>query len=39
MTALVATHDPALIDVADRVLVLRDGEVVSDTGAVARSAA
>ena len=25
MTALVATHDPALIDVADRVLELRDG--------------
>lgn len=28
MTALVATHDPALIDLADRVLVLRDGRVV-----------
>jgi putative ABC transport system ATP-binding protein len=39
MTALVATHDPALIDVADRVLVLRDGEVVSDSGAVTHSAA
>jgi putative ABC transport system ATP-binding protein len=25
MTALVATHDPSLIDLADRVLVLRDG--------------
>jgi ABC-type methionine transport system ATPase subunit len=25
MTALVATHDPALIDLADRVVVLRDG--------------
>jgi putative ABC transport system ATP-binding protein len=25
MTALVATHDPALIDLADRVLLLRDG--------------
>ena len=25
MTALVATHDPALIDVADRILTLRDG--------------
>jgi putative ABC transport system ATP-binding protein len=39
MTALVATHDPVLIDVADRVLVLRDGEVASDSGAVTRSAA
>ncbi len=28
MTALVATHDPALIDLADRVLVLRDGRLV-----------
>lgn len=27
MTALVATHDPALIDLADRVLVLRDGRL------------
>jgi putative ABC transport system ATP-binding protein len=25
VTALVATHDPALLDLADRVLVLRDG--------------
>ncbi|MCX5070478.1 ABC transporter ATP-binding protein [Micromonospora lupini] len=30
MTALVATHDPALIDLADRVLVLRDGRLVDD---------
>ncbi len=30
MTALVATHDPALIELADRVLVLRDGEIVAD---------
>jgi putative ABC transport system ATP-binding protein len=29
-TALVATHDPALIDVADRVLVLRDGRLVDE---------
>lgn len=29
MTALVATHDPALIDLADRVLVLRDGRLVN----------
>ena len=28
MTALVATHDAALIDLADRVLVLRDGQLV-----------
>ncbi|WP_406075796.1 ABC transporter ATP-binding protein [Micromonospora sp. NBC_01638] len=28
MTALVATHDPALIDLADRVLSLRDGRLV-----------
>ena len=27
MTALVATHDPALIDLADRVLTLRDGRL------------
>ncbi|MET0415290.1 MAG: ABC transporter ATP-binding protein [Actinoplanes sp.] len=30
MTALVATHDAALIDLADRVLVLRDGRLVDD---------
>lgn len=30
MTALVATHDPALMDVADRVITLRDGQVVGD---------
>jgi putative ABC transport system ATP-binding protein len=29
MTALVATHDPALIDLADRVLVLRDGHLAA----------
>ncbi|MEH1100061.1 ABC transporter ATP-binding protein [Micromonospora sp. CPCC 205561] len=28
MTALVATHDPALIDLADRVLTLRDGHLL-----------
>ncbi|MEV4760321.1 ABC transporter ATP-binding protein [Micromonospora sp. NPDC049559] len=28
MTALVATHDPALIDLADRALLLRDGQLV-----------
>ena len=30
MTALVATHDPVLIGVADRVLELRDGALVRD---------
>jgi putative ABC transport system ATP-binding protein len=30
MTALVATHDSALLDRADRVITLRDGAVVSD---------
>jgi len=28
VTALIATHDPMLIDLADRVVVLRDGRVV-----------
>ncbi len=32
VTAVVATHDPAMLDVADRVIELRDGRVVSDTG-------
>ncbi|MFI9642346.1 ABC transporter ATP-binding protein [Micromonospora sp. NPDC051925] len=30
MTALVATHDPTLIEVADRTLTLRDGRLVDD---------
>ena len=30
MTALVATHDPALIDLADRTLTLRDGHLADD---------
>ncbi|MFI6820008.1 ABC transporter ATP-binding protein [Micromonospora sp. NPDC050187] len=30
MTALVATHDPALVEVADRVVTLRDGRRVDD---------
>jgi putative ABC transport system ATP-binding protein len=30
-TAIVATHDPALIDLADRVLELRDGNVIGET--------
>jgi putative ABC transport system ATP-binding protein len=33
VTAVVATHDPAMLDVADRVIELRDGRVVSDTAA------
>jgi putative ABC transport system ATP-binding protein len=33
VTAIVATHDPALIDLADRVIELGDGRVVADTGA------
>ena len=28
MTAIVATHDPMLIDLADRVIELRDGRIV-----------
>ena len=30
MTALVATHDPTLIELADRVLTLRDGRLVEE---------
>jgi putative ABC transport system ATP-binding protein len=33
VTAIVATHDPTLIDLADRVIELGDGRVVSDSGA------
>jgi putative ABC transport system ATP-binding protein len=33
VTAIVATHDPALIDIADRVVDLLDGRIVGDTGA------
>jgi putative ABC transport system ATP-binding protein len=33
MTAIVATHDPTLIDLADRVIELRDGEVAADSAA------
>jgi len=29
-TAIVATHDPALLDLADRVIELRDGKVIAD---------
>jgi putative ABC transport system ATP-binding protein len=31
VTGIVATHDPMLIDLADRVIELRDGAVVDDT--------
>lgn len=31
VTAIVATHDPVLIDVADRVLELSDGRIVADS--------
>jgi putative ABC transport system ATP-binding protein len=33
VTAVVATHDPVLIGIADRLIELRDGEVVRDSGA------
>ena len=33
MTALVATHDAGLLDLADRVLVLRDGRLADPVGA------
>jgi putative ABC transport system ATP-binding protein len=29
VTAIVATHDPAMLDVADRVVELRDGRLIS----------
>jgi putative ABC transport system ATP-binding protein len=32
LSALVATHDPMLLDLADRVIELRDGRVISDSG-------
>jgi putative ABC transport system ATP-binding protein len=31
VTAIVATHDPAMLDVADRVIELRDGRIAGDT--------
>ena len=33
MTAIVATHDPAMLDLADRVIELRDGVVLADSAA------
>ena len=32
VTAIVATHDPMLIDLADRIIELRDGAIVDDSG-------
>jgi putative ABC transport system ATP-binding protein len=32
ITAIVATHDLAMIDLADRVIELRDGRVIADSG-------
>ena len=37
VTAIVATHDPALIDLADRVIELGDGRVVADSDGTARA--
>ena len=33
VTAIVATHDPALIDIADRVIDILDGRIIADTAA------
>ena len=38
VTALVATHDPALLDLADRVLTLRDGQLVGEDETVGATA-
>jgi putative ABC transport system ATP-binding protein len=35
VTAIVATHDPVLIDIADRLIELRDGEIMYDSDAQA----
>jgi putative ABC transport system ATP-binding protein len=32
LTALIATHDPSLLDIADRVVELRDGRVIEPEG-------
>jgi putative ABC transport system ATP-binding protein len=37
MTVMVATHDPMLIDLADRIVELRDGQVIDDRRQVAES--
>jgi putative ABC transport system ATP-binding protein len=31
VTALVATHDPLMMELADRVITLGDGKLLSDT--------
>ena len=36
ITAIVATHDQAMIDVADRVIELRDGRVIDDSAGLGR---
>jgi putative ABC transport system ATP-binding protein len=38
VTVLVATHDPALMDLADRVLTLRDGQLVEHDDALVAAA-
>jgi putative ABC transport system ATP-binding protein len=35
VTAIVATHDPVLIDLADRAIELSDGQVIADSAATA----
>jgi putative ABC transport system ATP-binding protein len=32
VTAIIATHDPMLIDLADRVVELKDGRLLNGTG-------
>lgn len=32
VTAIIATHDPLIIDLADRVVELRDGRLLNGTG-------
>jgi putative ABC transport system ATP-binding protein len=32
VTVVVSTHDPQLIELADRVIELADGQVVADSG-------
>ena len=32
LTAIIATHDPMLIDLADRVIELRDGRIIEGAG-------